>query len=91
MLKRPPSSPNSLIFSQYFQGNENLECQDSCNEDWMNKTFSSPKSGIINPVVDKDWKNKITAYLDYIKEERAKYKNWYIRGKEPIKDQKSGL
>ncbi len=60
-------------------------------QDWMNKTFSSPKSGIINPAVDKDWKNKIIAYLDYIKEERAKYKNWYIRSKEPIKDQKSGM
>jgi|TARA_Y100001963_G_scaffold124100_1_gene174619 hypothetical protein len=46
--------------------------------DWINKTFSSPKSGIINPNVDKDWKKKIDDYFDYIYNKREKYKGWYI-------------
>ena len=32
-------SSNSLIFSQYFQGNENLKCKDHCKRAWMNDVF----------------------------------------------------
>tara|TARA_R100001015_G_C4634972_1_gene202909 strand:+ start:8462 stop:9373 length:912 start_codon:yes stop_codon:yes gene_type:complete len=47
-------------------------------KEYINKTFSSPKSGIINPAVDKDWKKKVDAYLDYILKKREPYKNWFI-------------
>lgn len=45
---------------------------------WINKTFSSPKSGIINPSVDADWEGKVDQYVKYITEKRNKYKDWYI-------------
>lgn len=45
--------------------------------EWIERTFSSPKSGIINPEVDSDWKNKVDAYLDYILDVRSMYKYAY--------------
>lgn len=45
---------------------------------WANRAFNSPKCGIINPEVDGDWKKRVDAYLDYIMEERAKFKNKYV-------------
>ena len=46
--------------------------------DWVNKTFSSPKSGVINPLVDEDWKKKLNTYLEYITEIRECYKGHYV-------------
>jgi hypothetical protein len=46
--------------------------------EYVNKTFSSYKSGIINPNVDKDWKTKVDKYISYVCEKRDRYKNWYI-------------
>ena len=45
---------------------------------WVNRTFSSYKSGIINPVLNKDWKSSIDNYLEYIHEVRDMYKDFYI-------------
>jgi hypothetical protein len=45
---------------------------------WVNKTFSSYKSGIINPAVDKDWKDKIDKYLEYIHKVRSDNKYKYV-------------
>jgi len=45
---------------------------------YVDKTFSSYKSGIINPAIDKDWKTKVDKYIEYICAKREKYKNWYI-------------
>ena len=39
--------------------------QDNVKE-YINRVFSSPKSGIINPAVDKDWKKKVDQYIEYI-------------------------
>jgi len=47
-------------------------------KEWINKTFSSPKSGVINPYIDKDWKDKVDKYFDYITEKRDYYKLWFI-------------
>ena len=49
--------------------------------EWINKVFSNPKSGIINPAVDKDWKGKIDSYLEYIFNVRSNYFNHYIKKK----------
>lgn len=45
---------------------------------FINKAFTSPKSGIINPAVDKEWRGKIDAYFDYITTRRNLFKDWYI-------------
>lgn len=47
---------------------------------WADRAFASPKSGIIHPDIDKDWKGKIDQYLDYIMQLRAFYKDAYIWG-----------
>lgn len=44
---------------------------------WINKTFSSYKSGLVNPSIDSDWKTKINKYLDYILSKRDSYKGHY--------------
>ena len=46
--------------------------------EWVNRVFSSPKSGIINPKIDKDWKGKVDAYFEYIYAKREYYKGWYL-------------
>ncbi len=45
---------------------------------FINFCFSSYKSGIINPEVDKNWKKKIDDYLEWIMFKRETYKNWYL-------------
>lgn len=45
---------------------------------WVNRTFNSEKSGIINPIIDSNWKHKVDGYLDYLMKLRDTYKNKYI-------------
>lgn len=45
---------------------------------WVNRTLNSYKSGIINPVIEPKWKNKVDQYLDYVMLLRDKYKNKYV-------------
>ena len=52
-------------------------------KDYINRCFSSYKSGIINPVIDKDWKKKVDQYFDYICKKRDVYKNWFIDTRKP--------
>lgn len=59
-------------------------------KEWINKTFSSPKSGIINPYIDKDWKDKVDKYFKYVSEKRDYYKNWFIDDKLKEKLKKEG-
>ncbi len=40
--------------------------------------FASPKSGVIHPVVDKDWKKKIDLYLEYVLEKRESQNGFYF-------------
>lgn len=47
---------------------------------WARRAFASPKSGIINPVVDTDWKGKIDQYIEYIVELRNFYDHQYLQG-----------
>ena len=47
-------------------------------KEWLNRTLNSPKSGIFNPEVDKNWEEKVDQYLEYILEVRESYKNKYI-------------
>lgn len=43
----------------------------------MDSILASPKSGIIHPEVDKDWKGKIEAYFDYVLAKRELQKGLY--------------
>lgn len=45
--------------------------------EWANKTFASPKSGIIHPETDKNWMKKIDDYLEYISNLRNFYREAY--------------
>jgi len=44
---------------------------------WINDTFNSPKSGVICPLLDSNWKKKIDDYLDYINGVRESYRDKY--------------
>jgi len=46
--------------------------------DWVQKCFGSPKSGVFHPVVDKNWKEKVDKYFEYIQELRSFYKDAYL-------------
>lgn len=47
---------------------------------WAKTTFASPKSGVIHPDADKNWKKKVDDYFDYILTLREFYKDAYVRG-----------
>ena len=61
--------------------------QDNVKE-YVNKVFSSPKSGIINPAIDKNWKEKVDKYMDYICKKREVYKSWFIDTMKPKQEKK---
>jgi len=45
----------------------------------LDKIFASPKSGIIHPDIDIDWKGKIDKYLEYILEKRESQNGYYLK------------
>lgn len=48
---------------------------------WARTAFASPKSGVIHPDADKNWKKKIDDYFDYILNLREFYKDAYVMRK----------
>jgi pterin-4a-carbinolamine dehydratase len=46
--------------------------------DFINRVFSSSKSGFFNPNLEENWKHKVDQYFEYIISKRNKYRNWYI-------------
>jgi hypothetical protein len=46
--------------------------------DTLGRIFASPKSGIVHPDVDKNWKSKVDQYLRYINNKRMKYSGAYF-------------
>jgi len=57
-----------------------FECQANgvdCKE-WINRVFSSYKSGVFNPGIDVNWKDKMDSYLKYIHDERKKFSTWFV-------------
>ena len=55
---------------------------------YINRCFSSPKSGIINPAIDKNWKEKVDKYFEYITAKRDVYQNWFIDNRKPKQQKK---
>lgn len=43
----------------------------------IDSIFASPKSGIIQPEIDKDWKNKMEQYFEYILKKRDIQRGYY--------------
>jgi hypothetical protein len=46
---------------------------------WINKTFSSYKSGILDPNIHSDWKQRMDSYFEYIINIRKHVKNFFIQ------------
>ena len=44
----------------------------------LKSIFASPKSGVIHPSIDKDWKGKVDQYFDYILSKRQMQKGYYF-------------
>jgi len=44
----------------------------------LGKAFASPKSGVIHPTIDKNWKQKIDLYLEYVLERRELQNGFYL-------------
>jgi hypothetical protein len=68
---------NKVEQGSFYHINKYLFIEDNAAE-WANRAFNSPKSGIVNPEIDTLWKKKIDDYLEYITEQRNKFKNKYI-------------
>jgi len=69
---------NNIQRGSFYCINNYLMYHQISGKKYINKTFSSYKSGIINPAVDKDWKKKVDDYLNWIYLRRECYKNWFL-------------
>jgi len=69
---------NNIMMGSFACINTHLFDHQHNTKEYINKVFSSYKSGIINPVVDKNWKDKVDKYFDYICKKRDTYNRWYI-------------
>ena len=47
-------------------------------QEWVNRTFNSYKSGVICPLLDPNWRQKIDNYLEYAHNMRNRYKNKFV-------------
>ena len=72
---------NNIQQGSFYCINNHLLTHQKDAKEYINKTFSSYKSGIINPEVDKNWKEKIDKYMNYIVNKRETYKNWFLADK----------
>ena len=72
---------NNIQRGSFYCINNHLLMHQKDAKQYINKTFSSYKSGIINPEVDKNWKEKVDKYMDYIANKRETYKNWFLADK----------
>lgn len=69
---------NDIAQSSFYALNTQAFAHQHHGKEWINKTFSNPKSGVINPYIDKNWKDKVDDYFTYICEKRDYYKHWFI-------------
>jgi hypothetical protein len=69
---------NNIHQGSFYTVNAPLFDNKDNGDEWVNRVFSSPKSGIINPVIDIDWRSKVDQYFEYIFNKRKYYKGWYL-------------
>jgi hypothetical protein len=72
---------NNIQRGSFYCINNHLLYHQKNAKDFINKTFSNYKSGIINPEIDKNWKEKVDKYIEYIYKKREMYKGWFIDGR----------
>jgi hypothetical protein len=46
--------------------------------DIINKLLNNYRSGLFHPLLDKNWKEKISKYLEFIHEMRMSVKHYYM-------------
>lgn len=69
---------NDIHQASFYALNTQAFAHQENGKEWINKVFSNPKSGVINPYIDKNWKDKVDDYFTYICEKRDYYKYWFI-------------
>lgn len=69
---------NDIHRSSFYAINTQAFAHQHHGKEWINKTFSNPKSGVINPYIDENWKDKVDDYFTYICKKRDYYKHWFI-------------
>ena len=69
---------NNIQRGSFYCINNHLLYNQNNAKDYVNKTFSNYKSGIINPEIDINWQEKVDKYIDYIYDKREKYKGWFV-------------
>ena len=69
---------NNIQRGSFYCINNHLLYNQKDAKNFVNKTFSNYKSGIINPEIDKNWKVKVDKYIEYICAKREKYKGWFV-------------
>lgn len=69
---------NNIHQGSFYTVNAPLFDNKDNGDEWVNRVFSSPKSGIINPAIDLDWRSKVDQYFEYIFNKRKYYKGWYL-------------
>ena len=72
---------NNIQRGSFYCINNHLLANQKNAKEYINKTFSNYKSGIINPAIDKNWKEKVDKYIDYICKKRETYKDWFLADK----------
>mgnify|MGYP000202601471 CR=1 FL=1 len=82
---------NDVHMSSFYNINRILFAHQDKGGEIINKMLSSYKSGCINPNIDKDWRNKVDKYIEYILDYKSKHKGWYIiKDKENVKKEIQG-
>ncbi|NCW67796.1 MAG: hypothetical protein EBV86_04385 [Marivivens sp.] len=69
---------NNIQMGSFYTINNYLFAHTGDKREFINKSFSNYKSGIINPWLDEDWRHKVDRYMDYISRKRHLYKDWFI-------------
>ena len=72
---------NNIQRGSFYCINNHLLANQWNAKEYINKTFSNYKSGIVNPEIDKNWKEKVDLYFDYICKKRETYKDWFLADK----------
>ena len=62
-------SKQVVFFVKFFNKNK---------RDIINKLLNNYRSGLFHPLLDKNWKEKISKYLEFIHEMRMSVKHYYM-------------
>lgn len=69
---------NNIQQGSFYTINNYLFTHQDNIKEFINNSFSNFESGIINPWLDKNWREKVDKYFEYISKKRDTYKDWFI-------------